>query len=111
MQEISETIEILKGLGDTTRFRILQSLSQCGNNLCVSALADQLKISQPVISQHLKVLKNAGIVIANRKGYHIHYSINLDCISSLINQISIIIDISPNQCTDASCKSKYPDIS
>jgi ArsR family transcriptional regulator len=87
-------IEIFKALGDLTRFRILKLISISGNNLCVSALSKKLNISQPVISQHLKVLKNAGIVTSRRLGNYIHYSINHHSIHQLKDQIDILMKIS-----------------
>jgi DNA-binding transcriptional ArsR family regulator len=62
-------------MGDPTRLHVLQIISRTGV-ICVSKIACMLNISQPAVSQHLKVLKNAGLVTAERKGYHVHYSLN-----------------------------------
>ncbi len=97
------TIEILKALADTTRFKILELLSTSGNNLCVTAISNKLEISQPVVSQHLKILKNARIVSADRQGYHIHYSINHDTLSGLMEQISKLLEINAHKCTKDTC--------
>ena len=72
----ADTAEVFKALGDASRLKILRLISKNGNNLCVGMIAGKLDISQPAVSQHLKVLKNSGLVIADRKGYHIHYSVN-----------------------------------
>ena len=72
---IKHTAEILKALADETRLKIIKIMAVKGNNLCVGAITKHLKLSQPAVSQHLKVLKNAGIVEPNRQGFHIHYSI------------------------------------
>ncbi|MBN1525734.1 MAG: winged helix-turn-helix transcriptional regulator [Spirochaetales bacterium] len=65
--------EIFKALGDTTRLNIIKMIVSKGNNLCVGAIANQLAISQPAVSQHLKILRNAGLVESDRIGFHVHY--------------------------------------
>ena len=44
--------------------------------LCVNALVGLLGVSQPAISQHLRVLKSVGLVKGERRGYHVHYAVN-----------------------------------
>lgn len=56
----------LDALGDTTRLAIFQSLS--GGPLAVNELARKLPVSRPAVSQHLKVLKEAGLVLDSRSG-------------------------------------------
>ncbi len=73
---VNNTAEVFKALGDPSRLKILRLISKSGNNLCVGMIAAKLDISQPAVSQHLKVLKNSGLVVADRRGYHIHYSVN-----------------------------------
>ncbi len=67
--------EILKALADPTRIKIIKLISSKGKILCVGALARELGISQPAVSQHLKVLKNAGILEDIRAGCHVHYCV------------------------------------
>jgi DNA-binding transcriptional ArsR family regulator len=66
-----------KALGDLTRLQIIYLLStDTGGTLGVSELAARLKISQPAVSQHLKTLKNEGLVESRREGFYIYYTIN-----------------------------------
>lgn len=44
--------------------------------LCVSDVAEKLGISQPAASQHIKVLKNVGILEENKKGFRVYYTID-----------------------------------
>jgi len=62
-------------LSDPTRMRLLQVLaSQTGDQaLCVGALAARLGVSQPAVSQHLRVLRSLGLVRAERRGLRVHY--------------------------------------
>jgi ArsR family transcriptional regulator, arsenate/arsenite/antimonite-responsive transcriptional repressor len=97
LKKIDDAVEILKALGDGTRFRIIALLASSGNNLCVNALSQRLDVAQPVVSQHLRVLKNAGIVTASRMGYHIHYSVDTRVIQELRDRIDELIEISPGE--------------
>lgn len=56
------------------RIGIIELLKNGSMN--VNSLADVLKISPSAVSQHLRVLKSAGLVEDERKGYWIHYSLN-----------------------------------
>ena len=82
--------EDFKALGDPTRLKILNLLSSKRGYLCVCAIADKLGVTQPAVSQHLKILKSAGLVKADRKGYFVHYTINPDTLLKYRNQIDIM---------------------
>ena len=87
MSEISETAELLKALADPTRLKILSILSEKGCMLCVNAISHHLGISQSAVSQHLKVLKQAKLVISERKGYHVHYSVEKEKVKSICDSL------------------------
>ena len=87
MNNFDKHTNIFKALGDSTRFKIVYLIISSNNNLCVNAIANQLSVSQPAVSQHLKILKHAGIVISKKMGYHCHYSINMDTINDISNFI------------------------
>jgi len=74
---VKEQAAIFGTLADPTRLKLLNIL--CHQNepdaLCVNALVGQLRISQPAISQHLRVLKAVGLVRGERRGYHVHYAV------------------------------------
>jgi DNA-binding transcriptional ArsR family regulator len=74
---ISKTADFFKALGDPTRIKILKLLLS-GKNLCVGMIAFRLNITQPAVSQHLKVLKLNGIVEGTRNGFNMHYRVNDD---------------------------------
>jgi ArsR family transcriptional regulator len=65
--------EICAGLADPNRILILYELSQSPRN--VTELAINLKMPQPLVSRHLKVLRERGMVLPNRKGTVIQYSL------------------------------------
>ena len=61
----------LKALGEPTRFLIFQQLLT--RKHCVRSLSKKLGLTESAISQHMKVLRQAGLVYGERYGYHIHY--------------------------------------
>ncbi len=71
---MKETAELFKLLSVDKRIEIIEHLKK--GDKCVNALAERLGITQSAISQHLRVLKAAGLVKDERKGYWIHYSLN-----------------------------------
>ena len=76
MSAPQETAEIFKTLSVDTRVRILQLLR--GGALCVNALANRLSVTPAAVSQHLRVMRAAGLVIPEKRGYYVHYRLNKD---------------------------------
>jgi DNA-binding transcriptional ArsR family regulator len=65
---------VLDALGDRTRRKILETLSS--GPVAVGVLADQLQVSRPAVSQHLRVLKGAELVVESVAGTRRLYRIN-----------------------------------
>ena len=65
---------ICKILSVETRIRILQLLKN--RALCVGALSARLDVTQGAVSQHLRILRDADLVIAEKRGYFVHYRLN-----------------------------------
>ena len=76
--ELDRLVRVYRALGDGTRLRLVKLLADLEprDALCVNALAAGLGVSQPAVSQHLGVLRAADLVIAERRGYHVHYRLN-----------------------------------
>lgn len=67
-------LDKLKALSDEKRFIIIELLLH--KKYCVKALATHLGISESAVSQHLKVLRHAGLVIGKKESYFMHYEVN-----------------------------------
>lgn len=91
--KIETLSDIFKALADPTRLRLLQLLSDqsvvfCGGGcdgetfLCVGALAEKLKVTQSAVSQHLRILRQAGLVRGERRGAYMHYSLDAEGIEA-----------------------------
>ncbi len=74
MLQPDKTARIFKILSVETRVRMIDLLKN--RSLCVNALAHALSITPAGVSQHLRVLRDADIVIANKQGYFVHYQVN-----------------------------------
>jgi len=74
MEPAHQIARICKVLGVEARVRIVQMLKR--QVLCVGALAARLDITQGAVSQHLRILRDAGLVAAQKRGYYVHYMIN-----------------------------------
>lgn len=72
--EIENAATVLKLLGDKTRLTMVKMLDS--NDCCVCEFVAVFKASQPAISQHIRKLKDAGIVKETRKGQWIIYALN-----------------------------------
>ncbi|WP_246942046.1 ArsR/SmtB family transcription factor [Bacillus pinisoli] len=72
--DLEQAAVILKLLGDKTRLTMVKLLES--NDCCVCEFVEIFKASQPAISQHIRKLKDAGIVRETRRGQWIIYSLN-----------------------------------
>ena len=70
------TALIFKALSDENRIRILKLLRD--GEKCACKLLEELNISQPTLSHHMKILCDAGIVSGRKEGKWTHYSICCD---------------------------------
>lgn len=74
--------KVFKALNDDTRRQMLHLLRE--KDLTAGAIAEHFNISKPSISHHLDLLKQADLVVANRKGQFIIYSINTTVLDEVL---------------------------
>ena len=91
---MNDILPILKALADGTRFRIIDLLLT--HDLCVGALANRLGISKPAVSQHLQILRKAGLVRGEKRGYYTHYAIEKDLLLRIADEIKTRFDPAPS---------------
>ncbi len=71
---MADVVRIFKALGDESRLRVVAALH--GQRCCVCRLARTLDIPQPTLSHHLKILRDAGLVVGEKDGPLIHCSLD-----------------------------------
>ena len=77
---------LLKALGEPVRLKIYRSLLE--RKHCVRSLSKKIGISESAISQHLKIMKDAGLVYGEKYGYHTHYLPMQNAIDFLAQQFA-----------------------
>ena len=73
--------KIFKALGDETRLEIVRMLA--GKERCVCAFLAAFPMTQPAISNHLRVLREAGVVLDSRDGRWIFYRLNPEAFQAI----------------------------
>jgi len=80
--------ELFITLADPTRRAIYERLAREGEQT-VRALTERAGVSQPAVSKHLAILKNAGLVRDRRDGRHTHYRAEPKALKPLVNWMSL----------------------
>ena len=87
---------ILKAIGEPKRFLLLHLMAE--RSYCVRALARKSYLSESAVSQHLKVLREAGLVVGVKKGYYTHYGLEKTVLNQLITELQQIRDAQRKPC-------------
>ncbi|MGC9455202.1 MAG: ArsR/SmtB family transcription factor [Phycisphaerae bacterium] len=98
MDSPKELARLLKVLSVETRVRIVQLLK--GRALCVNALASRLEVTQGAVSQHLRIMRDAGLVIDEKRGYFVHYRLNEDTLAAWREEIDKLLNPTHGAGTD-----------
>ena len=85
--------ELLKAIAEPLRWRILQLLAV--EELCVCHLVETLDVAQPLVSHHLRVLREVGLVESERHRYWTYYRLERDALAALGHTISAMADEAP----------------
>ena len=72
--QISKATRVFKALSVEARVRMVELLK--GHALCVNALARELNITPAAVSQHLRVLREADLLVPDKRGNFVHYRVN-----------------------------------
>ncbi|TZE82817.1 autorepressor SdpR family transcription factor [Calorimonas adulescens] len=75
--------EIFKALSDPNRRKILEMLHD--RDMTAGEIADRFNITKPSISHHLNILKQADLILDERKGQNIYYSLNTTVIEEMLS--------------------------
>lgn len=96
---------VFKALADENRLAIVRMVGKCGE-VCACDLLSGLKISQPTLSHHMKVLCDCGLVRCRREGRWCHYSIDPKAATTLSNFFAeLAVQVAKrNQCSCSGCE-------
>lgn len=73
-KQVAKTTRVFRALSVEARVRMLELLKR--HALCVNALARELKITPAAVSQHLRVLRDADLLVPDKRGNFVHYRVN-----------------------------------
>ena len=79
---------LAKALGDPIRVQLVDVLRRHAGKVCVCELTPLFDVSQPTISHHLKVLRDAGLVGVERRGLWAYYYVNPEAVKELSKWLS-----------------------
>jgi arsenate reductase (thioredoxin) len=96
-------MELARALGDPLRWRIVELLAS--EQLCVAHLAEELSTAQPLVSHHLKVLREAGLVETDRYRYWTYYRLRPSALVRLAATLGLVADAAP---TGTACRRQVP---
>lgn len=94
---------MFKAFADENRIQILELLRD--GERCACRLLEEMKITQPTLSHHMKILCDAGIVVGRKEGKWMHYSISEDGLENVRNYVDELMtntktgDDSPESCS------------
>jgi ArsR family transcriptional regulator len=86
-----DRVTVFKALADENRLRIVETLAGAGET-CACELLDELAVTQPTLSHHMKVLCDCGLVACRREGRWCHYSVVPEAALRLAAFFSTIAD-------------------
>jgi len=86
--EAERMAAIAKALGDPIRLQLVDVLRKHAGKVCVCELVPLFDVSQPTLSHHLKVLRNAGIVDSERRGLWAYYYVIPEAVKELTAWLS-----------------------
>jgi ArsR family transcriptional regulator len=95
MPDCEEIKKFGKGIGNASRYRIIEALFD--GSQTVSELVRIVKLSQPAVSQHLRTLKESGIVNDVRMGQEVTYSLNSKYILGLLKALTHDVKACPKE--------------
>ena len=88
-EHLRHSAAIFKALSDPTRLRILRAISQT-SELCECNIVPAFNLSQPTISYHLKILREAGLVKSERRGQWVWHSVNQKALLGAVRDLTEI---------------------
>lgn len=86
MSEPINSVDFAKALADETRQKIMALC--CCAKVSVNEIVEKIEVSQPTVSHHLKILKDAGLVNSERQGKQVFYSLNQDRLAEACCKVS-----------------------
>lgn len=90
-EKLQNSSEVLRALAHPLRMKILEFIDQ-NDTINVNKIYNTLNLEQSITSQHLRILRLAGLVKTEREGKFIHYSLDYSTIGNTVNAINTFLE-------------------
>lgn len=82
---------VFKAFCDENRLQILKLLQD--GERCACSILDEMKITQPTLSHHMKILCDSGVVVGRKEGKWMHYSISEDGLEDVMKYLDELCEL------------------
>ena len=82
---------VFQALGDPTRREILRLLRK--RAMTAGEISDKFALARSTLSGHFNILKNAGLIVAEKNGTTIHYSLNVSVVEQTLGAVMDLFDV------------------
>lgn len=96
MNDVNKMTKALKALANEKRLKIIDLLA-CGK-MCCYDFTEELDLSQPNVSHHLKVLKDVGLLKIEKRGKWVDYELNTKKLNKLITDLDGLVNKKHHRC-------------
>ncbi|MEY3990256.1 MAG: hypothetical protein RI985_1337 [Chloroflexota bacterium] len=86
-------VDQLKSIAHPVRWRMLELMAMHEDGMCVCDLEAQFDLSQPTISHHLRLMREAGVVVTDQRGTWVYYSIAPEMIQQMASAFAQLIPV------------------
>ncbi|MCM1007060.1 MAG: metalloregulator ArsR/SmtB family transcription factor [Ruminococcus flavefaciens] len=100
--DVKKTAGVFKAFCDENRIKILQMLLT--GEKCACKLLEEMNITQPTLSHHMKILCDSGVVVGAKEGKWMHYSISSEGAEYAINCLKVLTTTNLNYESESCCE-------
>jgi ArsR family transcriptional regulator, arsenate/arsenite/antimonite-responsive transcriptional repressor len=86
-------VDQLKSIAHPVRWRMLELMAMHEDGMCVCDIEAQFDLSQPTISHHLRLMREAGVVVTDQRGTWVYYSIAPEMIQQMTSTFAQLLPV------------------
>ena len=91
-EQLQRSAEVLRGMAHPIRLGIVELLNEANGSLSVTKIYTKLDLAQPIVSHHLGVLRNVGVVTKEQQGRFVYYTLSKDVIKSAMDVLAALVE-------------------
>ena len=91
-EQLQHSAEVLRGMAHPIRLGIVELLNEANGSLSVTKIYTKLDLAQPIVSHHLGVLRNVGVVTKEQQSRFVYYTLSKDVIKSAMDVLAALVE-------------------